>query len=91
MTQTVQQISSPADRQKIKKVMDEISGSMLRVDAEKEYQREAIKELSDEFKLSKRTLTKMARVYHKQNYSQEVASHEEFEGLYETILEIKNG
>ena len=90
MTQTVQQISSPADRKKIKDALHEISGSMTRIDAEKDYIREAVKELADEFKLSKRTLNKMARVYHKQNYSQEVASHEEFEGLYETILESKN-
>ena len=83
------QISSPADRQKIKKVLEEISNSMTRIDAEKDYIREAIAECSDEFKLSKRTLTKMARVYHKQNYSQEIANHEEFEDLYETIVEAK--
>ena len=90
MTQTVQQISSPADRKKIKDALHEISGSMTRIEAERDYIKEAIKELSDEFKLSKKTLSKMARVYHKQNYSQEVANHEEFEGLYETIVEIKN-
>jgi len=32
-------------------------------------------------------LNKMARVYHKQNFSEEVASHEEFEDLYETIVQ----
>ena len=88
--QTVQQISSPADRKKIKDALHEISGSMTRIEAERDYIKEAIKELADEFKLSKRTLNKMARVYHKQNYSQEVANHEEFEGLYETIVELKN-
>jgi hypothetical protein len=32
----------------------------------------------------------MAKVYHKQNYTQEVADHEEFEDLYETIVQEKN-
>lgn len=59
---------------------------MTRVDAEKDLIRETIKEMSDEFKLPKKTLNKMARVYHKQNFPQEVASHEEFETLYESVV-----
>jgi type I site-specific restriction-modification system R (restriction) subunit len=82
-------ISSSVDREKIKKVLAEISGSMTRIEAERDYIKESIREMSDQFQLSKKTLNKMARVYHKQNFSQEVASHEEFEDLYETILQEK--
>ena len=46
MTQTVQQISSPADRKKIKDALHEISGSMTRIEAERDYIKEAIKELA---------------------------------------------
>jgi hypothetical protein len=28
----------------------------------------------------------MVKVYHKQNYDEEVATHEQFETLYETIV-----
>lgn len=82
-----QYVSSPVDRDKIKKMLAEISGSMTRIEAERDYIKESVKEMSAEFQLSKKTLNKMARVYHKQNFNEEVASHEEFEDLYETIVQ----
>jgi len=82
-----QSVSSPVDRDKIKKILAEISGSMTRIEAERDYIKESVKEMSAEFQLSKKTLNKMARVYHKQNFNEEVASHEEFEDLYETIVQ----
>ena len=45
--------------------------------------------MSDQFQLPKKTLNKMAKVYHKQNFNQEVAEHEEFESLYEEITQAK--
>lgn len=81
------QISNPVDRQKIKKMLLEISNSFTRIEAERDLIKETIKEMSEEFKLSKRTLNKMAKVYHKQNFSREVEEHEEFEDLYTTIVE----
>ena len=86
MTQTV---SSPDDRLKIKKLLAEISGSMTRIEAERDLIRETIKDMSEKFLLPKKTLARKAKVYHKQNYSQEVAEHEEFEDLYETIVQEK--
>lgn len=80
------QLSNPADRLKIKKMLAEISNSMTRIDAEKDLIRETIKDMSDQFQLPKRTLAKMAKVYHKQNFQQEVQSHEEFESLYESVV-----
>jgi len=85
-----QSVSSPIDRQKIKKMLAEISSSMTRIEAERDLIRETIKEMSDQFQLPKKTLNRMAKVYHKQNYNQEVADHEEFETLYETIVQEKN-
>jgi len=85
-----QSVSSPIDRQKIKKMLAEISSSMTRIEAERDLIRETIKEMSDQFQLPKKTLNRMAKVYHKQNYTQEVADHEEFETLYETIVQEKN-
>jgi len=83
------QISSPADRGKIKKMLAEISGSMTRMEAERDLVRETIKDMSKQFNLPVKTLNRMAKVYHKQNYNQEVAEHEEFEELYETIVQEK--
>jgi ssDNA-specific exonuclease RecJ len=87
---SMSQISSPADRDKIKKMLAEISGSMTRMEAERDLVRETIKDMSKQFNLPVKTLNRMAKVYHKQNYNQEVAEHEEFEELYETIVQEKS-
>ena len=79
------QISNPADRVKIKKLLSEISGSFTRIEAERDLIKETITEMSKEFNLPKRTLNKMAKVYHKQNFDDEVNTHQEFEKLYETV------
>jgi hypothetical protein len=81
------QISSAADRAKIKKMLGEISNSMTRVTAERDLIKETIKEMSKEFNLSKRQLNRMAKVYHKQNFSREQEEHSEFEDLYTSIVE----
>jgi ssDNA-specific exonuclease RecJ len=83
------QVSNPADREKIKKMLAEISGSLTRMEAERDLVRETIKDMSKQFNLPVKTLNRMAKVYHKQNYSQEIAEHEEFEELYETIIQDK--
>jgi hypothetical protein len=81
------QISSPADRTKIKKMLGEISNSMTRIAAERDLIKETISELSKEFELPKKYLNRMAKVYHKQNFQIEQANHEEFEDLYTSIVE----
>ena len=77
--------SSPNDRKAILDCMKELSASMTRTEGEREFQREAIKELCDNLELSKKTFRRMAKVYHKQNFTKEIEEHEEFETMYETI------
>jgi hypothetical protein len=84
------QISSPADRAKIKKMLGEISNSYTRIAAERDLIKETVTEMSQEFNLPKKTLNKMAKVYHKQNFHVEQADNEEFEDLYTTIVETVN-
>jgi hypothetical protein len=77
--------SSPTDRKEILECMKEISASMARTEGEREFVREAIKEICEKHQLSKKTFRRMAKVYHKQNFSLELEEHEEFETMYETI------
>ena len=84
------QISSPADRAKIKKMLGEVSDSMTRIAAERDLIKETIKEMSQQFNLSKRTLNRMAKVYHKQNFTREQEEHSEFEDLYTSIVQTNN-
>ena len=77
--------SDPAARKAIKKCMDELSASMARIDGERDFIKEAINNICEEYEMSKKTFRKLAKVYHKQNFSKEVAEHEEFETMYEQL------
>lgn len=84
-------ISNPADRKKIRDALQEISNSMTRIDAEKDFIKDAVADIADNFKLSKKTVNKLARVYHKQSFNVEVEQYQEFENLYEEVVELKSG
>ena len=77
--------SDPAARTAIKKCMEELSASMTRTEGEREFLKEAINNICEEYEMSKKTFRKLAKVYHKQNFSREVAENEEFETMYEQL------
>ena len=79
--------SNPNDRKAIFDCMKEISNSMTRMDAERDLIKQAIEDICEEQNLSKKTFRRMAKVYHRQNFKQELEEHEEFETLYETITQ----
>lgn len=81
------QISNPADRKKIKDALQEISDSMTRIDAEKDLIKDIVNDVNDNFKLPKKYINKMARIYHKQNFAKEQQETDELESLYLTIVD----
>ena len=81
-------ISNPADQVKIKKMLSEISDSFTRIEAERDLIKETIEALSDDFDIDKKILRKMARIYHKQNYSTVEAEQEELALLYESVVGV---
>lgn len=82
---TINQLSEP-DKQKLLKVLRDCSDSLTRMDAEKDLLREAITETAKNMQLPKRLVGRLVKVFHKQNYDEEVAVHEQFETLYETVV-----
>jgi hypothetical protein len=78
-------ISSPEDRKKIFAAIREVSNSMVRIEAERDLIKDIVKDVADNYLLSRKTVNKMSKVYHKQNLSQTVAEHEEFVETYEEI------
>jgi hypothetical protein len=78
-------ISSIEDRKKIFAAIREISNSMVRIEAERDLIKDIVKDVSDNYQISRKTVNKMAKVYHKQTLSQEVAQHEEFVEMYEEV------
>lgn len=83
---SINAISNPADREKLFKVIQECSNSMTRADAEKDFVKESIDAISKELQLPKKLVARLTKVYHKQNYDEEVATHEQFEQIYETVV-----
>lgn len=78
-------ISSPEDRKKIKQAVQEISNSLIRMEAERDLIKEIVKEVSDEHQIPKKIVQKIAKTFHKQNLTQEIADHEDFVDLYDTV------
>lgn len=75
-----------ADKNKVLGVLKEVSNAMTRIEAERDFIKEAIKAAADEHELDKKILRKMAGVYHRQNYEAVQGENDEFATLYETIV-----
>lgn len=84
-------ISSPADRKKIRDALQEASNSMTRISAERDLIKDIVKDVADNYQLSKKHVNKMIRVYHKQNFTEEVQTNDEFEQLYEEVVNLQSG
>jgi len=74
------------DKHELRGVMQEISNSMTRIAGEKDYIKEALIAASEKYQLNKKYLRRMAKVYHQNNFTDEVSEMEEFQKLYETII-----
>ena len=81
-------ISNPADRKKFKDALQEISNSMTRISAERDLIKETAKDLSDGFQIPKKTINKIARIFHNQNFTQEAQEFEDLETLYEEVVNL---
>ena len=78
-------LSNPADRKKLLDCVKELSDSMLRAEAEKSLQKEAISDIAEELDIPKKYIAKVAAIYHKQNYSQVQTELDDINTLYEAI------
>lgn len=81
-------LNDPAIKKAINSTIREISGSMTRVEAERDFIREAVKNTCEEYDIPKKAFRKLVKVYHKQNFNQEMEEYNEFENLYETITTV---
>lgn len=77
--------NDPASRNAIKKCMEEISNSMTRTEGERDFIKEAITDICEKYDLNKKTFRKLAKTYHKQNFSVEVNEYKEYEIMYQQL------
>ena len=83
-------LSNPEDRKKLLGAIKEIDNSMVRVAAERDFQKDAITAVADELELEKKYVRKLASIYNKQNMSQVQQETEEVIELYEMITGSNN-
>ena len=76
---------APQDKKKLEDALKDMSASMSRQSAERDLQKNVISDICEELDLNKKVFRKLAKVYHKQNFADEVATHQEFETLYESV------
>lgn len=79
--------SSPADRQKLKLALEQITDSMARQDAEKEHIKEVIATIKEKFEMEPKLTRKMAKTMYDRSFDTLQQENQEFEDLYETIVE----
>lgn len=79
-------ISSPEDRKQVFECIKELDASMLRAAAEKDFQKEAIERLCEKVEVDKKLVKQLARIYHKQNFTEVTQENEDLVALYEEII-----
>ena len=92
VTTTIQTIYGTLDEKQIKEIkgaIDEVNNYLNEIENRQKLVKEIIDLTCDNTKIPKKILAKMAKVYHKQSFQQEVTENKEFESLFESITEVK--
>lgn len=79
--------TNPVDIEKIGKVLEACAQDMQIIEDRKATIRESIKELSEEHTITIAHLNKMLKTVFKQNYLEVATTDNEFQLLYETVLD----
>lgn len=80
---------SAEDKKKLKNAIQELNDSMTRVAAERDLQKETINKVAEEIGVNKKIIRRMAKVYFKANFKDEVEENSEFEDFYEIVINGK--
>lgn len=59
---------------------------MSRTEAERDLVKQTKDDICDELQLNRKVLNKLARTYHKGNFSEENELHEDFAQLYDSVM-----
>lgn len=73
------------DKAKVLGCLQEISNSLTRVEAERDLIKEILQKMQDECEIPKKLSRKLAKVYHKRSYEEEVAEQNDFVEIYENV------
>ncbi len=76
---------NPEEKKRVKRLLDDLSDSMTRQAAEKEYQKEAIDGIVDELGLDKALLKRILKVYYEANYKEHKERFDDFTEAYDAV------
>ena len=77
---------SVEDRKKLRNAVQEMSDSMTRIAAERDLQKEILSKIHEDLSLDKKVVRRLAKVYHKANFKDEVEQNDAFETSYNEVL-----
>ena len=78
------------ERNKLKNAIVEYSNALTRIEAEKDFIKELVNNLHEQYDIDKKIINTIAKTYHKQQFNQLKEEHTTLEMLYETILGSQN-
>ena len=77
---------SEGDKKRLRGAIQELNDSMTRMAAERDLQKETINKVFEDLGVDKKLVRRMAKVYYKANYNEEVEENENFEKYYTKVL-----
>ena len=77
---------SETQKKELKEAIQLLNDSMTRVSAERDYQKEAVNNISDKTGVDKKIIRRMAKVYFKSNYAEEQEENRNFEEFYDGVM-----
>jgi hypothetical protein len=73
----------------VRDAIEEISNHFRKIEDENQAIKDIVDSVYDQYKLPKKIIKRLAKVYYKQNFSQQVVEDKEFESLYVGVTEVK--
>ena len=77
---------TPQQKQTLRKVIQELNDSMTRIAAEREFIKEAVKDVSEKMHLDNKVVRRMAKTYFKSTFNEESEENKMFEDFYTLVL-----
>ncbi len=78
--------TSIEDRTAIRKALDQISEEYTNIETSRSQIKEILNALEDKYKTPKKTMSKVAKLYHKQSVSEFESEASEIKAIYKTIV-----
>lgn len=81
-------ILTPEQKKVVKNLASEVSGSLTRMEAERDLVKEAISRVAEENELDKKILRRLCKLYHKQIFHTEMADNDQLETVYTEVFDL---